>query len=98
MSAAVDAEKIKTNIIFYFCLNDLNKSFRYLLTICECRICEIQTLNVADTYRLVRPPRNGSIQEVRPDMAARPAAAASTGTVPRPAVRQPPRSWKRREV
>ena len=24
-------------------------------------------------YRLVRPPRNGSIQEVRPDMAARPA-------------------------
>ena len=40
----------------------------------ECRVCEIQT-----SYRLERPPRNGSIQEVRPDMVARPAAAASSG-------------------
>ena len=54
----------------------LLNSTTYLLVFvtCECRVCEIQT-----SYRLERPPRNGSIQEVRPDMVARPAAAASSG-------------------
>ena len=89
LSAAVSRlrqKKSKQTLFFIFVSTTLISKTRlerfllnsttYLLVFvtCECRVCEIQT-----SYRLERPPRNGSIQEVRPDMVARPAAAASSG-------------------
>ena len=63
-------KKSKQTLFFIFVGTTLTSKTRleqdfYILTICELRVCEIQALNVADSYRLARPLRNGSIQEVQ---------------------------------
>ena len=79
----------------------LLNSTTYLLVFvtCECRVCEIQTLNVAYTYKL--QTRKAAQKWFNSGSEARHGSQAGGGSLvrlPTLASRQPPRSWKRREV